>query len=436
MSRNTHRIVIVGGGVAGLDLASTLGRHWKSPSHEPPAVTVTLVDRGYSHIWKPMLHTIAAGTRDVSQQQTSFIAHAASAGFMFQPGEMQGLDRGAREVLLGPVSGHDGRVLVPALAVPYDTLVLAVGSQARDFGTPGVAEHCWKIDSLDQANAFNRELGCCMLECLAQDKRLDIAIVGGGATGVELAAELVQLARIAESYGARGMVKRISITLVDSGPRLLPAFPQDISAMAAERLASLGVTVLQNARVRAAHAGGFSLDDGREVPASLKVWAAGVKAADFLQGIAGLETDMANRLRVISTLQTTLDERIYAMGDCASHTSGESGLPLPPTAQVASQQARYLARHLPRALSKRGEARPFEYQNFGALVSLADYDAYGSLGKFGFFKGATFRGRLAQISHAMLYRQHQARVHGFWRGGLLWMVDALNRGLRSRMHMD
>ena len=341
-----HRIVIVGGGVAGIDLASSLARHWRLSRRRPAAFSVTLVDKSYSHIWKPMLHTIAAGTRDVSQQQTSFIAQAALRGFQYQPGELLGLDRDARRVRLGAVLGTGGRVLMPATDLPYDTLVLAVGSQAQDFGTPGVGSHCWKIDSLAQADAFNLELRNGILESLAHDRALPIAIVGGGATGVELAAELVQLARIAEAYGAHGLAGRISITLLDSGPRLLSAFPQDISQQALERLTALGISVVLDTRVAAADENGFTLADGRTVPASLKVWAAGVKAADFLQGIAGLETDPSHRLRVKPTLQTTLDDAIYAIGDCASCTLDETARPLPPTAQVASQQAWHFDRKL------------------------------------------------------------------------------------------
>src|SRR5690606_41312535 len=104
-------------------------------------------------------------------------------------------------------------------------------------------------------------------------------------------------------------------------------------------------------------------------------------------------------------------------------------------AQVAHQQAKYLVKALPRALVGK-PVRAFRYRDMGALVSLADSDAFGSLGQFGLFHGQTFRGRLAQISHVMLYRSHQARIHGFWRGGLLWLVDRLNARVRAPIRLD
>ncbi|PLZ00165.1 FAD-dependent oxidoreductase [Burkholderia sp. WAC0059] len=429
----SKRIVIVGGGVAGLEVATTLGRRWRKRRNAP---AITLVDRDSAHVWKPMLHTIAAGTSDISQQQTTYLAQARDAGFAYQPGELSGLDRTARELLLAPLYAQDGRLLIPARRIGYDTLVIAVGSEANDFGTPGVQEHCFRIDSRLQADAFNREIRIRMLQCLAQDGELSIAIVGGGATGVELAAELVQLTEAAVAYGAEGLAARITITLIESGSRLLAAFPQDISAATRTRLESLGIKVLTDTRVNAANADGFVLGDGRQIPASLKVWAAGVKAPAFLANLDGLEVTRGNQLVVQPSLRTTLDPDIYALGDCSSLTLPGAERPLPPTAQVAHQHAQHLIRYLPGAVL-RGESVPaFAYRDFGSLVSLGDYDAYGSLGKFGLFKGATIRGRLAQFSHVMLYRSHQARLYGFWRGGLLWLVDRLNSRLRSSIRLD
>lgn len=427
----SHNLVIVGGGVAGIDVATSMGRIWRGN----PALTVTLLDRSASHIWKPMLHNIAAGTRDISQQQTPFVAHAAEAGFFYQPGAMCGLDVKERQVWVEPVRAPDGRLLLPARRIPYDTLVLALGSEANDFRTEGVAEHCWKIDSLEQASAFNDEVRIRLFQCLLQDTHLHIAIVGGGATGVEFAAELVQLSQIAEAYGAVGLGRRVSVTLIESGDRLLSSFPVEISAQAKHRLESLGIRVMTSSGVKMAHADGFLLTDGTEVPASLRVWAAGIKGADFLPGIEGLKSSSSNRLQVRPTLQVVGDDRIYAIGDCASFVPEGATHPLPPTAQVASQQARYLAKYLPDVLAGRGKVPSFAYRNMGSLVSLGDYNAYGSLGKFGLFNGLTIRGRLAHFSHALLYRKHQSRIHGFWRGGLLWLVDILNKGLRARIRL-
>ncbi len=424
-----QQIVIVGGGVAGIEIATGLGRRWRRWPGDPQVI---LVDNDTAHVWKPMLHTIAAGTRDVSQQQTTYLAQARDAGFRYVPGELRGLDRSAREIELAAIHAADGRVLMPARRLGYDRLILAVGSQTNDFRTPGVAAHCFRIDSRRLAIAFNQEVRIRMLQSMARQAPLSIAIVGGGATGVELAAELVQLAQAADAFGIEGLATRMSITLIEAGPRLLPAFPEDISAATGARLHRLDVRVMLNTRVKAATADGLVLDNGT-LPASLKVWAAGVKAPNLLADLDGLEVNANNQLRILGNLQTTRDASIHAVGDCACLAL--EGRVLPPTAQVAHQQARHLIRTLPSILAGK-RAPDFRYRDFGALVSLGDYDAFGSLGQFGFFKGGTIRGRLAQFSHTLLYRSHQARLHGFWRGGLRWWVDRLNARLRAPIRLD
>jgi NADH dehydrogenase len=426
------QVLVVGGGIAGLEIASALGRRWRGRAGAP---TVTLLDRDSAHVWKPMLHTIAAGTRDIAQQQTTYLAQAREAGFAYQPGAISGIDRARREVHVAPLYADDGRLVVPARSLRYDALVLAIGSEANDFGIPGVATHCRSIDSRLQADAFCREVRLCMLQSLSLQLPLSIAIVGGGATGVELAAELVQLTESAEAYGAAGLADCISITLIESGPRLLAAFPQDISAETQRRLETLGVRVLTNTSVKAAQADGFVVADGTLVPSTLRVWAAGVKAPAVLSTLDGLETNRSHQLVVGPSLQTTRDDAIFAVGDCAALTLPGAERPLPPTAQVAHQEAQHLIRYLPGAL--RGEPVPaYKFRDFGALVSLGDYDAYGTLGQFGFFDGGIIRGRLAQLSHAMLYRSHQARLHGFWRGGLLWLVDQITARVKPSIRLD
>jgi NADH dehydrogenase len=428
-------IVIVGGGIAGLEMASVLGRIRRKQRGAQQMAPITLIDRDSAHVWKPMLHTIAAGTRDISEQQTTYIAQARDAGFAYQPGQLSGIDRAAREILIAPLHPADGRLLVPARRLHYSALVIAIGSEANDFGTPGVNEHCMTIDSRVQADAFNREVRIRMLQCLTQEAPLSIVIVGGGATGVELAAELVQLTEDAIAYGAQGLAARVTITLIEAGPRLLAAFPPRVSTVTQARLEELGVKVMTNTRVTAAKADGFELDGIGHFHASLSVWSAGIKAPDFLADLDGLESTRGNQLVVNSTLQTSRDPNIYAVGDCASLLLDGFERPLPPTAQVAHQQAQHLIAHLPAALTGK-PIPPFQYHDFGSLVSLGGYDAFGSLGKFGFFNGGFIRGRVAQFGHTMLYRSHQARRHGFWRGGLIWLVDLINARLRPSIRLD
>lgn len=341
------RIVVVGGGVAGLEVATAFGK-LKSTCVD----TVTLVDSDSAHVWKPMLHTIAAGTRDLAQQQTTYLAQAADAKFAYQPGEMCGLDREAHEILLAPIHAPDGRVLVAGRRLPYDKLVIAVGSGANDFGTPGVNEHCFMIDSRRKADAFNQEIRLRMLRCMTSGEQLQVAIVGGGATGVELAAELVQLAESARAYGVLGAAAKFRIVLIEAGLRLLPSFPEEISEATRVRLQALGVSVVLGGRVSRATTEGFELANGELIPAGLRVWAAGVKAPEFLTQL-GLQTTRSNQLLVNDEMQTS-DPDIYALGDCASYTLPGHEVPLPPTAQVAHQQARYLIETLPHVLERPG----------------------------------------------------------------------------------
>ena len=428
---DTTRIVIVGGGIAGIEVATSLGRSLGRSGK----ARVTLVDRSLSHVWKPMLHTFAAGTARPDRQKVSFFAQAKANGFRFWPGTLLSVDRTAKRIALAPfVDGQgDGADCRPA-ELPYDTLVVAVGSRANDFGTPGVAEHCLTIDDLTEAEAFHAKLGHHIFTSLRTDEALDVAIVGGGATGVELAAELKQAIDLISGYGSPALRERFRLALIESGPRLLPAFPEHVSRDVAKSLESLGVDVRTAAMVTRADAHGFALKDGSRIEADLKVWAAGVKAPEMLAGIAGLERSRTGQLTVGQSLQTTNDPAIFALGDCASIPAPEGAQPVPATAQAARQQAQHLSRHFGAFMQGR-PMPPFRYDDKGAIVSLADYNGWGTLGNYT-FGGGPMRGLAARLAHDLLYRQHQLGLLGPWRGALAWLVDDLDHLVGPPVRLD
>lgn len=412
------RIVIVGGGIAGLLLATGLGRQAKA--------RVTLVDSSFNHVWKPMLHTLAAGARDVQLQRVNFLAHAQRQGYAFEPGELVGVDRAAQRVRLAPLVAPDGSVAVEARELPYDCLVLALGSGINDFGTPGVRTHAHAIDNQGQAERFNAALRSQLLRAAMHDDEVRVAIVGGGATGVQLAAELSELMEQASGFGDAGMRRRLRLSLFESAPRLLAAFPERISTASQQTLQGLGFEIHTGTRVQSVSAAGVEVAGLGLQPAQLTVWAAGVKAPDVLAGIDGLPTNRLQQLHTTPALHSTGDERIFAIGDCASLQLPDSERSLPPTAQVATQQAQHLARHLVDRLHGR-PLLDFRHRDLGSLVSLSRYSAYGTLGRAGVLPGHFLSGRVAQMGHDWLHRRHQAAVLGWARTGLLWVTEHLHR---------
>ena len=413
-----HRIVIIGGGVAGLDLATALGGR--------AGYDVSLIDAAAQHVWKPMLHSIAAGTEDAAIAGTSYVRQARRHGFAYVPGRAAAVDRVGREIVVDAFA-LNGMTVHPARRIVFDTLILATGSVADPFGVPGVEEHALHIDGLAEAVRFQEHV-LPRLVAAAQAKRpLSIGIVGGGATGVQLAAELV---RIADTYDALGLGPAraaLAVTLIDRGDRLLPAFPERVSAAARARLVELGVVVRLEADVAGIAADGVELDHGELVATDLTVWAAGVRAAPLGASIAGVDHDRSGRIRVDACCRAAPD--VFAIGDTAAFERGGPET-LPPTAQVAYQQAVYLSRHLPALIEGRG-APPFRYRDFGSLVALGGYDAYGALGRFGVFGRGFLRGRVAQLGHAFLYRRHQWRLHGLRRMLLLWVEETSRRWARG-----
>ena len=336
------RIVVVGGGAGGLELVTrlgdTLGKRGKAE--------VTLVDRTRTHLWKPLLHEVAAGSMDLDDHALDYLAQAHWHHFRYRVGELIGLDRKLKEIRLGATHDEEGRLVTPERTVPYDILVLAIGSRSNDFGTPGVATHAIALDTPEQASRFHRRLvnACLRAHNQAEPVRpgqLHVAIIGAGATGTELSAELHRTARAVVAYGLDRIDpdKDIKITLIEAAPRILPALPERLSAATMALLRQMGVDVRTGARVTEVTAQGVQLADGDFIPSELVVWAAGVKGPDVLADLDGLEASRTNQLVVGPTLQTTRDPAIFAIGDCAFLQLPGHDRPLPPRAQTAHQQA-------------------------------------------------------------------------------------------------
>ncbi|MCF1487913.1 NAD(P)/FAD-dependent oxidoreductase [Pseudomonas sp. AA27] len=429
----THRIVIVGGGAGGLELATRLG---KSLGKRKQA-EITLVDANLTHIWKPLLHEVAAGSLNSSEDELNYVAQAKWNHFNFQMGRMSGLDRESKLIQLAATLDDEGRELLPARTIGYDSLVIAVGSNTNDFGTLGAAQHCLFLDSRKQAERFHQQLLNHYLRAHAGDvasEKISVAIVGAGATGVELAAELHNAAHELAAYGLdKIQPKDMHITLIEAGPRVLPALPERISVPVHKTLEKLGVMVMTNAAVSEVTEDGLKTAAGEVIQASLKVWAAGIRAPGFLKDIDGLETNRINQLVVRPTLQTTRDDNIFAFGDCAACPQPGSDRNVPPRAQAAHQQASLLAKSLKARLENK--ALPtYEYKDYGSLVSLSRFSAVGNL--MGNLMGSVkLEGWLARMFYVSLYRMHQMALYGFFRTAMMMLGSKIGRGTEPRLKL-
>jgi len=414
-SSNLHHIIVVGGGAGGLELVTALGDNLGRRK----LADVTLIDKSRTHLWKPLLHEIAAGTMDFAVHEIDYLAQGHWHSFRYRIGEMIGLDRRRREVQLAAHVDEEGHEVTPRRSFRYDTLVIAVGSQSNDFGTPGVREHAISLDTPVQAKRFHGRLVNAYIRGHAQSQplraeQLQVAIIGAGATGTELAAELHYTTRQLVAYGLDRInpERDIQINLIEGADRILPALPERLSDAALKLLKSLGVRVHISSKVAEVSATGVKLASGSFIPAELVVWAAGVKAPDVLANLDGLESTGSNQLLVLQTLQTTRDENIFIIGDCAACTWGDHPHRyVPPRAQAAHQQATHLVKQIKRRLAGK-PPQPWHYRDFGSLVSLGEYSTVGNLmgGLVG--RNLWIEGLFARLMYRSLYKMHEYALHG------------------------
>ncbi|HTP46270.1 MAG TPA: NAD(P)/FAD-dependent oxidoreductase [Casimicrobiaceae bacterium] len=428
-----HRIVIVGGGAGGLPLAARLGDKLGRRGR----AEITLIDRNSTHLWKPLLHEVAAGRMDADVHGIDYLALAYWHHFRFRQGTVAGLDRARHELTLDAVYDDDGALMLPRRVLRYDTLIFCVGSVSNDFGVAGVDVHAISLETLEDAERFHRRL---LAACVRADGAaaagkptgVNIVIIGAGATGVELAAEIRHTTDVHASYGLEYLdpAKDIRLTVVEAAPRILPVLPEHIAKAATGLLGELDVEVRTGERVTRVDESGVHTASGAFYAADLVVWAAGIKAPQWLAALDGLETRRGDQLVVTITLQTTRDPDVFAFGDCAACPwpgGGRIATLVPPRAQAARQQAMLLVKSMRARLA--GKPLPeFHFHDLGSLVSLGELSAVGTL--MGRLVGGSLliQGLIARWMYASLYKLHQIAILGY----LGVALDTVGRFLRRR----
>ena len=427
-------IVIVGGGAGGLELACKLGRKL-GPSK------VTLVDSRLYHIWKPSLHEVAAGTLDIHQEGLSYQMLAHDNGFNFVFGPITALDAGAKSITVGAiVAASDDDEVLPERRLGYGSLVLAIGSTSNYFGVPGAREHTISLNATEDAERFRLRMLRLMLAAEQEHEEhegqggpgqgagLDVVIIGGGATGVELAAELREASGAYVTYGFDQLdVRRdVRITILEGAPRVLAPLPQKVSEAAARLLEKRGIRVVANCRVTAIEKDRVIDQQGNIYPSKLCVWAAGIRAPELLETF-GLPLAKGGQVEVDAQLRVKGMPDIYALGDCAACTDGNGNV-VPPRAQAAHQQADYLVTtFLRKSRGEAPQAGSYEYRDYGSLVSVGRSTSVGSL--MGSLRGASWfvQGTMARLMYTSLHLMHHRAVLGTMRTGVLALARFLVR---------
>ena len=435
---NLHHIVIVGGGAGGLELATRLG---DSLGKKQKAL-ITLIDSTRTHVWKPLLHEIAAGSMSPEKHELEYMAQAHWHHFRFRLGRMDGLNRAAKEVTIAPYFDEEGVEVIARRTFKYDSLVIAIGSTTNDFGIKGALEHSIALDTQEQAEKFHRRLHNALLRAQTQTApihagQLEVVIVGAGATGVELAAELHNTTRELAAYGLNKIDadRDIKISIIEASERVLPALPPKLSDAVNLELRKLNVQVFAGERVTEVSEKGVHTHSGRFYPSELVVWAAGIKAPEFLKQLDGLETNRINQLVVKQTLQTTLDDSIFAFGDCAACPwIGHDGN-VPPRAQAAHQQASLLAKTMKKRVARDINLPSYHYRDYGSLVNLGRYSTVGSL--MGTLSGGSMyiEGLFARLMYQSLYKMHLMALHGMAEVMLQTLARMITRRTEAKVKL-
>lgn len=405
MPNHKKKIVIVGGGAGGLELIAKLTQQFNLKKD----IEITLIDKQLKHLWKPLFHEIAAGTFINYHEEIDYISYAYEKGFKFFLGELIAIHRTKKCIAIHFQYDKSGQLIIP-----YDVLFIALGSQVNDFGIPGVKKYSLLLDSLPEAEACNRRLLKYIVRSVQGElAEMHIAIVGAGATGVELAAELQYVLSKVNKY-----VKKVGnhfchfqVTLIEATKRVLNGLSEKVAHSVSNYLRAKQITILTDTKIAAVKSNGLLTVDAEFIPANLVIWAAGVKGrANTIQH--DLEVNQINQFVVRETLQTSTDDYIFAFGDCAScpQKNNNTTYFVPPRAQAAHQQAGFLVKSLSCLLDNKS-LPSYRYKDYGSLISLSHHQVIGHLmGKL--TRSLYIEGLIARLAYKFLYKQHLYALKG------------------------
>ncbi|WP_230473369.1 NAD(P)/FAD-dependent oxidoreductase [Dyella choica] len=377
-----HRVVIIGAGFGGLEAARRLGHQ---------AVEVTLIDRSNHHVFQPLLYQVAGAALDTSQIAWPIrrVLHQFK-NITTLMAEVNGVDMAGKTVMLDDET-----------RIPYDTLVIATGATHAYFGHDEWAPFAPGLKTLGDALSIRQHL----LTVFEQAERepdpnkrqtlQTIVVIGAGATGVELACTIAELAR-EEMPGEfrRVDTRQTRVIVVEAAARVLSSFPESLAGYVQHTMEQLGVTLMLNCPVTECHAEGVICKDKR-IDAGAVFWAAGVRASPAAQWL-GASADKAGRVKVERDLTVPAHPDIFVIGDTAL-VEQENGKPVPGLAPAAKQQGRYVAEVISARLNHHFAPRPFQYRNYGNLSTIGKHTAVVDFGR------VKLRGRMAWVVWALAH---------------------------------
>lgn len=379
------KIVILGAGFAGIYSALAIKRELGDGAE------ITIVNKANHFLFTPLLHEVATGGIGHHQSVESIHQIVYKRKIKFLEGSVLSVDLAARTVQTD--QGERS----------YDALVIAIGASTNFYDTPGASEHAFVLKDLSEAIAIRNHV-ITQFELASREKdpdvrkrMLSIVVVGGGATGTELAAELAEFSNhtLSKYYKCEFGALAAEVTLVQRGAELLPSFDEKVRSYAEKILKKKGVRILFDLKVKEVKKGSVALSNGAVIPSDTVVWTAGVKANTLLIKNAEFKKDASGRIITEPTLQVPGYPNVFALGDVAA-VPGKAGTVYPMLAQIAVAEADMLGKNIARSLSG-AKLEPFSYKLSGELVSLGQWEAAGTI------FGIHLRGKLAWFIWRTVY---------------------------------